>query len=62
MNQLPTLTMFQRTTRFGLYLFAGTIAISQVPAQLGAVIALLGWLSEGVVNRNWQVRDRKSVV
>lgn len=45
-----------RTTEFGLLLFAATIGISHVPAQFGIGFAFLGWLLEGVVNKNWQIR------
>jgi len=37
-------------------LFASTIAISHVPAQFGIALAFLGWILEGIVNKNWQVR------
>ncbi len=40
--------------RFGLYLFAFSIPISFVPAEFAIGIALLGWLLEGILNKNWQ--------
>lgn len=43
-------------TRSGLYLFAFTLPISHVPAQLGIALAFAGWLLEGLVNKHWQVR------
>ncbi len=46
----------EKITRFGLLLFASTIAISHVPAQFGIGFAVLGWLLEGFVNKHWQVK------
>lgn len=43
-------------TKSGLYLFAFTLPISHVPAQLGIALAFTGWLLEGLVNKQWQVR------
>ncbi len=41
-------------SRFGILLFASTIAISHVPAQFGIGFAFLGWLLEGIINKRWQ--------
>ncbi len=41
-------------SRFGLYLFAFSIPISFVPAELAIGLCLLGWILEGILNRNWQ--------
>lgn len=41
--------------RYGLYIFAFTIPISFIPAQLGVALAFLGWVLEGVINRRWQI-------
>jgi O-antigen ligase len=46
----------KKLTHFGLLLFASTLAISHVPAQFGIAFAFLGWLLEGIVNKNWQFR------
>ncbi len=43
-------------THAGLYLFAFSLPISHVPAQLGIALAFTGWLLEGLVNKQWQVR------
>lgn len=43
-------------TKSGLFLFAFTLPISHVPAQLGIALAFMGWLLEGLVNKRWQVR------
>ena len=45
--------------RFGLYLFAFSIPISFVPAEFAIGIALLGWLLEGILNKNWQYYPSK---
>jgi putative inorganic carbon (hco3(-)) transporter len=47
---------FKATTRFGILLFALSIPISHVPAQFAIGIAFLGWLGDGIVNKNWSVR------
>ena len=41
-------------SRFGLYLFAFSIPISFVPAELAIGITFIGWLLEGIFNSNWQ--------
>lgn len=41
---------------FGLYLFAFTIPVSFVPAQLGIALAVAGWFLEGMADRSWRVR------
>lgn len=46
-----------RLTLSGLFLFAFTLPISHVPAQLGIGLAFVGWLLEGLVNRRWQIRN-----
>ncbi|MBI3004380.1 MAG: O-antigen ligase family protein [Ignavibacteriales bacterium] len=38
----------------GIYLFALSLPISFVPAEFGLTFAILGWLLEGTVNKNWQ--------
>lgn len=43
-------------TKAGLFLFAFSLPISHVPAQIGIGLALLGWLGEGLFNGRWQVR------
>ncbi len=43
-------------SRFGILLFAGSLSISFVPAEFGIAIAFAGWLAEGMINRNWQIR------
>ncbi len=47
----------KKTTEFGLLLFASTIPISHVPAQFGIGFAVLGWLLEGLLNKNWQMKS-----
>lgn len=39
---------------FGLYLFAFSIPISFVPAELAIAITFIGWVLEGIVNKHWQ--------
>ncbi|MEK6754803.1 MAG: O-antigen ligase family protein [Bacteroidota bacterium] len=46
----------KRITNIGLFLFALSLPISHVPAQFGIGLAFLGWLMEGVINKNWQFR------
>jgi len=46
-------------SRIGLYLFAFSIPISFVPAELAIGIALLGWLLEGIFNKKWQYYPTK---
>jgi O-antigen ligase len=41
-------------SRFGLYLFAFSIPISFVPAEFAVALAILGWILEGLINKNWQ--------
>jgi O-antigen ligase len=41
-------------SRFGLYLFAFSIPISFVPAEFAIGIAIIGWILEGLFNKNWQ--------
>ncbi|RPI03069.1 MAG: hypothetical protein EHM64_12915 [Ignavibacteriae bacterium] len=41
-------------SRFGIYLFALSIPISFVPAELGVCIGAAGWLLEGMINKRWQ--------
>ena len=41
-------------SRFGLYLFALSIPVSFVPAEFAVGIAMVGWLLEGILNKNWQ--------
>ncbi len=45
---------FRRATEIGILLFAFSVPISHVPAQIGIALAVLGWLFEGVFRRNWQ--------
>lgn len=45
----------QRITRAGLLLFAVSLPVSHVPAQFGIGFAVLGWLADGLVNRNWRI-------
>jgi putative inorganic carbon (hco3(-)) transporter len=49
-------TFPQQLTLAGLYLFAFGLPFSFVPAEVGLGIALLGWLLEGLLNRNWQTQ------
>lgn len=51
-----------KITEWGLLMFAATIGISHVPAQFGIAFAFLGWLLEGIVNKNWQIRKDWFVV
>lgn len=46
----------KKITEFGLLLFASTIAVSHVPAQFGIGFAVLGWILDGVLNKNWQIK------
>jgi len=41
-------------SHLGLYLFAVSIPVSFVPAELGVVLAWLGWLLEGIFNKRWK--------
>jgi O-antigen ligase len=45
-----------RISEFGILLFASTIAISHVPAQFGIGFALLGWILDGLINKNWMTK------
>jgi O-antigen ligase len=45
-----------RIGRWGLYLFAASLPISHVPAQLGAAVALIAWLAGGIVHRRPNLR------
>ncbi|HVN48446.1 MAG TPA: O-antigen ligase family protein [Bacteroidota bacterium] len=45
----------QKMTLAGLYLFAFGLPFSFVPAEFGLGLALLGWLLEGLFNKNWQI-------
>ncbi len=47
-------TFPQKLIRIGLYIFAFSIPISFVPAEFAVVIAFVGWLLEGVLNKRWQ--------
>lgn len=49
-------SLYRTISHGGLFLFAFSIPISHVPAQFGMGIALIGWLGEGLFNRNWVVR------
>lgn len=51
-----TKTFAASVTKSGILLFAFSLPISHVPAQLGIALAFLGWLLEGLVNKQWQVR------
>jgi O-antigen ligase len=53
------ITFSKKITRYGLYIFAFSIPITFVPAEFGIVIAFIGWLLEGVLNRNWQYYPTK---
>jgi O-antigen ligase len=46
-------------SRFGLYLFAFSIPVSFVPAEFAIVIAFIGWILEGILNKNWQYYSTK---
>lgn len=41
---------------YGLYLFAVSIPVSFVPAQLGIALSAVGWTLEGAADRSWRVR------
>lgn len=43
-------------TQFGLLLFAFSIPVSHVPAQFGIGFAVLGWLLDGFLNKQWQIQ------
>jgi O-antigen ligase len=47
-------SIFRRATEIGILTFAFSLPISHVPAQIGIAIAVLGWLLEGVLKKNWQ--------
>lgn len=53
---MTTSNVFRLMTKGGLILFAFTIPVSFVPGEFGVGLAVLGWLLEGLVNRNWQVQ------
>ncbi|MCX6121382.1 MAG: O-antigen ligase family protein [Ignavibacteriales bacterium] len=46
-------------SRFGLYLFAFSIPISFVPAEFAIGIAFVGWILEGLFNKQWQYYPTK---
>jgi putative inorganic carbon (hco3(-)) transporter len=46
----------KKLTRAGLFLFAFGLPFSFVPAEFGLGFALLGWLLEGLLNKNWQTQ------
>jgi len=46
----------QKLSRAGLVLFAVGFPISHVPAQFGIALAAVGWLLQGLIHRDWQVR------
>ncbi len=49
------LSIPQFITKAGLYLFALSLPVSHVPAQFGIGLAVLGWLTDGLVNNKWRV-------
>ena len=49
-------SVFTKVSQFGLIMFAFSIPVSHVPAQFAIGIAFMGWLGEGIVNRNWLIR------
>jgi O-antigen ligase len=49
-------TFPQKLTLAGLYIFAFGLPFSFVPAEFGLGFALLGWLLEGILNKNWQTQ------
>jgi O-antigen ligase len=53
------ITFSKKITHYGLYIFAFSIPITFVPAEFAIVIAFIGWLLEGILNRNWQYYPTK---
>jgi len=49
----------KKLTQYGLYIFAFSIPISFVPAEFGVVIAFIGWILEGIINKRWQYYPTK---
>jgi O-antigen ligase len=47
---------FRNLQLIGIFLFAVSLPISHVPAQLGIALAAIGWFADGVVNKRWCVR------
>ncbi len=45
----------ERLSEFGLILFAVSIPVSHVPAEFAIGFAVLGWILDGVINKDWQV-------
>ncbi len=53
---MKTESLYRSISHAGLFMFAFSIPISHVPAQFGIGIAFLGWVGEGVFNKNWVLR------
>ncbi len=53
---MRTESLYRKISHAGLLLFAFSIPISHVPAQFGIGLAFLGWLGEGLLNKNWALR------
>jgi len=51
MKNIPIGITIQRA---GLFLFAVSLPISHVPAQIGIGLAIIGWVYSGLVNKHWQ--------
>jgi len=47
--------IFQMMTMAGLLLFASTIPISFVPGEFGVALAVVGWVGDGVIRKNWRL-------
>ena len=48
--------VFQKTSLFGIFLFAVSLPISFVPAEFGIALAVAGWLCDGIFSRRWQFK------
>ena len=60
MNTKGYLASFPKAmSRFGLYLFAFSIPISFVPCEFAIGITFIGWLLEGIFNKQWQYYPTK---
>lgn len=53
---MTSATFPQKISLAGLYLFAFGLPFSFIPAEFGLGLAMLGWLLEGLINKNWQIK------
>lgn len=49
-------SFFKRLTLVGFYVFVIGLPFTLIVPQFGIALAVLGWLGEGVVHKNWQIK------